>query len=110
MRLLTQMEQQCLVLSGAALLTCTFNCSTVSDSDWFVQHGLTLEQGRETYVHPRDLLLLHFLCAVGRLRLQICQMEAVTLKLLEDMALTQMTAWLTRHMLDLTCLPIYHIL
>lgn len=46
----------------------------------------------------------------GRVRLEICPREAVTLTLLEDMAPTQATAWSPRHMLDLTCLPLYHIL
>lgn len=108
-----QMAQQCLILSGAVLSMCTFNYSTVSGSDWLVQRNLRwnkVPRRRETYVHPRDLLLLHFLCAAGSVILQICQRDAVTLKLPEDMALTQVTAWLTPHMLDFTCLPIYHIL
>lgn len=97
----SQMEQRCLTLSGDVLLKHSF--LTLSGSDWLVQHNFRwnkVPHKRETYVHPRGLLLLHFLCAVGRMRPQICQMEEVTLKLLEDMALTQVTAWLTRHMLS----------
>lgn len=90
------MEQRRLCLSEAVLSLCTFNCSTVSGSHWLVQLNLTwnkVPRKRETYVHPRDLLLLHFLCAVGRVGLQICPREAETLKLLEDMAPNQVTAW-----------------
>lgn len=56
-----------------------------------------MEQGRETYVQPGDFFLfwLYFLCAAGTMTLQMCQMETVTLKLLEDTALTPTTAWLT---------------
>lgn len=63
------------------LLICTFNCSAVSGSDWLLHHNLTwkkIPHRRETYVHPRDLLLLYFLATMERMRLQIYQMEAVT--------------------------------
>lgn len=60
------MERRCLILSEAPLSTRTFNCSTVSGSDLLVHRSLRwnkVPRRRETYVHPRDLLLLHFLCS-----------------------------------------------
>lgn len=71
-----------------------FNRSTVSGSHWLVQHNLIWEE-RDICTAKRFTCAPFSLSGGDEMRLQICQMEEVTLKVLEDMALAQVTARLT---------------
>lgn len=68
------------------LSVCTFNSSAMSGSDWFVQCNLRWE--RDICTSKRFTFAPLCLCS----RSETTQGE--TLQTLEDMALTQVTAWL----------------
>lgn len=77
------------MLSGAVLSMCTFKCSIMSVSEWLFQLG----EGH-MFIQEIYFCSILFVQSVS----ETTYLSAEPLLLLEDMALTQVTAWITQHL------------